>query len=62
MKIGGIMKTKNFDKKLTLNKKTIANLKDKDMKAVNGGATNPSNNPYVCCIPQTVLPPLCPIT
>jgi hypothetical protein len=56
------MKTKNFSKKLTLNKKTIASLKGKDMQEVNGGATNPSNNPYVCCIPNTIMPPLCPFT
>ena len=56
------MKTKKFSKKLTLNKKTIANLKDKEMKEVNGGATNPSDNPYVCCIPKTTTPPLCPFT
>jgi hypothetical protein len=56
------MKTKEFSKKLTLNKKTIVNLKDKDMNAVNGGATNPSNNPWVCCIPKPSDPPLCPFT
>jgi hypothetical protein len=61
-KKGGTMKTKNFSKKLTLNKKTIASLKGKDMQGVNGGATDPSNNPYVCCIPKTFMPPLCPFT
>ena len=49
------MKIKDFNKKLTLKKTTIAHLKDTDMQAVNGGATNPSNNPHVCCIPKTEL-------
>lgn len=56
------MKPKNLSKKLTLNKKTIASLKGKDMQEVNGGATNPSDNPDVCCIPKTFMPPLCPFT
>jgi hypothetical protein len=33
------MKTKNLKKKLVLNKDTIANLANGDMKAVYGGAT-----------------------
>ena len=32
------MKTKNFNKKLTLNKTTVADLKQTEMNAVNGGA------------------------
>lgn len=32
------MKTKNFDKKLRLNKKTVVKLTDKSMKEVNGGS------------------------
>jgi hypothetical protein len=31
------MKTKKFDKKLVLNKKTIANVSNKGMEAVQGG-------------------------
>ena len=56
------MKTKKFNKKLTLGKKTIAHLKDKEMQEVNGGTiivteTNPSNNPWVCCLypPSQIL-------
>lgn len=46
------MKSKTFQKKLTLNKSTIAQLEGKEMKHANGGweVTSPSNNPYVCCI------------
>lgn len=56
------MKTKKINTKLTLNKKTIANLEGKDMKRINGGkATDLSNNPWVCCIPpDTII--LCPTT
>lgn len=31
------MKTKKFDKKLTLDKKTVTELSENDMKGVNGG-------------------------
>jgi natural product precursor len=31
------MKSKKFEKKLTLNKKTIANLKNEEMKKLQGG-------------------------
>jgi hypothetical protein len=33
------MKTKTFNKKLTLNKETLANLNNSEMVGVNGGAT-----------------------
>ena len=35
------MKTKKFNKKLVLNKKTIVNLKNGQMKKVQGGKTYP---------------------
>jgi natural product precursor len=55
------MKTKIFSKKLTLSKKTIAHLNDKEMKDVNGGweltDSNPSFYPPVCCLypPSQIL-------
>ena len=33
------MKTKSFGKKLALNKKTVANLEQKEMQGIYGGAT-----------------------
>ncbi len=33
------MKTKSFGKKLLLNKKTVANLENKEMQGIYGGAT-----------------------
>jgi natural product precursor len=33
------MKTKSFGKKLALNKKTVANLENKEMQRIYGGAT-----------------------
>ena len=33
------MKTKNFSKKLSLNKKTVADLNNKEMQAIHGGET-----------------------
>jgi natural product precursor len=51
------MKTKNFDKKLALNKRTIANLNSREMRNLHGGVytnrreceTNePSCRPTVC--------------
>jgi hypothetical protein len=47
------MKPKNFRKKLTLNKKTIANLNNGKMQGVLGGGT------VNCC---TVNDPTCPWT
>jgi bacteriocin-like protein len=46
------MKAKTFSKKLVLNKKTIANLNNNEMKKINGGwiATKPSTGPWKCCI------------
>jgi natural product precursor len=49
------MKTKSFEKKLTLNKKTIADLSNGEMKDVYGGIPKPftltcsSCNPLLCC-------------
>jgi hypothetical protein len=40
--IGGIMKSKNFKKKLTLNKKTVADLSSGSMKNARGGIHKPS--------------------
>lgn len=56
------MKTKKFQKKLTLNKKTIADLSNRQLKKVYGGAYKPtlSRLPYICgdteCTCPTVLP------
>ncbi len=36
------MKTKKFGKKVTLKKETIANLENKAMNGINGGALQPS--------------------
>jgi natural product precursor len=35
------MKTRTFSKKLTLNKKTIADLNNGDMKSIHGGGDKP---------------------
>lgn len=49
------MKTKTFERKLTLNKKTIDDLSNGEMKDVYGGITCPltytcsSCNPLLCC-------------
>lgn len=40
------MKTKGFNKKLVLNKKTIANLEEKEMGSARGGQE--TGNPYIC--------------
>jgi len=42
------MKTKKVNKKLSLNKKTIANLGNNEMNGVHGGGTLNS----LCCIPS----------
>jgi hypothetical protein len=58
------MKAKIFSKKLVLNKKTVSNLNNVDMKVVKGGIddpntiggrdTNPCHCPtYTCCIPNS---------
>jgi len=44
------MKTKNFSKKLTLSKKTISNLDQKEMKRIQGGTSWASCNKYTYCI------------
>lgn len=45
------MKTKKFEKKLYLNKKTIADLNSKEMSYVNGGNLTPTTlTYYVGCI------------
>lgn len=43
------MKPKTFNKKLSLNKKTIVNLNNKEMKAVAGGMSG-TKCPSVCCV------------
>ncbi len=48
------MKTKKFSKKLTLNKKTIANLENKKMNAIRGGAI-PKTDPNKGCHTGTFL-------
>lgn len=59
------MKTKTLNKKLRLNKKTIANLGKNAMGNINGGdLTNPCTEPETCinpCLPHTT-PPICPPT
>ena len=44
------MKTKKFQKKLTLNKKTIVDLNNGEMKGAQGGADEPSIPPFFCPI------------
>jgi natural product precursor len=55
------MKTKRLSKKLTLNKNTIVNLFNTDMKKVYGGDTTGSN---LCTMPtgcqETCNPAVCP--
>jgi natural product precursor len=50
----GIMKAKKFSKKLTLNKKTIANLENKKMNAIRGGA-HPPTDPNKGCFTGTII-------
>lgn len=40
------MKTKRFNKQLALNKKTIANLEEKEMDSARAGQE--TGNPYIC--------------
>jgi hypothetical protein len=51
-KKGGIMKPRNFIKKLTLNKKTIVHLNNDETKEVVGGA-DPTVSFVVCCAEMT---------
>jgi hypothetical protein len=51
------MKTKHFDKKLVLNKKTIAHLGSDELNAVNGGLSANTTCPEVCMI---LSKPTCP--
>ena len=51
------MKSKNFSKKLMLNKKTIAHLDNKEMKVAHGG-TGDTEEPG-CAVPGTLTE--CPI-
>lgn len=54
------MKTKRFDKKLVLNKKTIAHLDIREMNAVQGqGATLILCTPVTCGEPHTGEPVGC---
>ena len=49
------MKTKKFEKKLSLNKKTVANLSNKEMFGVHGGELPPPSERSLCwyCDKQT---------
>ena len=44
------MKTKTFDKRLVLSKKTITNLDNKEMKSLHGGV---GNTQLTICTPRT---------
>lgn len=50
------MKIKKFNKKLSLNKKTIVNLEDRELKNVNGGGDKPPNS---IIYEATACPSLC---
>jgi natural product precursor len=43
------MKSKAFNKKLSLNRKTIANLNNKEMKRTAGGFSG-TKCPSICCV------------
>ena len=53
------MKPRNFNKKLTLKKKTIANLTTDDLNKLRGGMTQSDpracNTNYLCSVYQTIL-------
>lgn len=53
------MKSKKFKKKLALNKKTIANLKDAESYAVKGGEPKPTTPLSIClhCVYETQFCP-----
>lgn len=54
------MKTKNFSKKLTLNKETIAQLRDEQLDEIRGGKPTNANTCYTCftnCGASIVEPP-----
>ena len=42
------MKTKTFEKKLDLNKKTISNLKSREMAQIDGREDDPSTKEMFC--------------
>ncbi|HLP47853.1 MAG TPA: class I lanthipeptide [Candidatus Kapabacteria bacterium] len=54
------MRTKNFSKKLVLNRATVANLTNDQMRALKGGATETSydviNHCYTLCVPGYCSP------
>lgn len=57
------MKTEKFAKKLSLNKKTIADLGNGEMKVIQGGKENtvPWSNCYLCyTAPWTNCDAICP--
>ena len=63
------MKTKNFGKRLGLNKKTIADLSDAQLGIVKGGIPTLNTNVTVCtciiqtpCTCETFLPDTCTIS
>jgi len=49
------MKTKTFSKKLSLNKKTVADLNNKDMQSVHGGATAEKTVCITRCVTDCAL-------
>lgn len=49
------MKLKKFEKKLILNKKTIADLCNKEMKKVNAGINDPKSFAVTGCCPTSGL-------
>jgi natural product precursor len=53
------MKAKRFLKKLTLNKKTIANLENKEMNAIRGGITGTCPETYYIFCYTTSIPFCC---
>jgi len=55
------MKTKNFSKKLTLNKKTVAHLNEGELKNIHGGGPDTFNpeteTKGICCLETLVTAP-----
>lgn len=49
------MEPKNFNKKLTLNKNTISNLRNSEMDNIYAGNENPTQN-FVCTLRRTQGP------
>ena len=51
------MKTKKFNKSLSLNKKTIADLNSKEMKNLHGGGDQSANTDCASCLVTGCCPP-----